>query len=191
MSGGQSQKAGADRLLPELFLRRGRARHARLFQSRAQGRNLGFEPHQHSHIARRQAVVQLSGVGALLGLIQQGVGRGTDKPLHASGQPAGFGPLVRRGEELQLGPQRPGRAQQAALPPALQKVLGHVQHVLAGAVAPAQPVHRKLRPAGPQRSLALARGPAKAVDGLIRVADAEKALAAGRQQGADHGQLHG
>ena len=119
------------------------------------------------------------------------LGRGTDKPLHASGQPAGFGPLVRRGEELQLGPQRPGRAQQAALPPALQKVLGHVQHVLAGAVAPAQPVHRKLRPAGPQRSLALARGPAKAVDGLIRVADAEKALAAGRQQGADHGQLHG
>ena len=70
MFGGQSQKAGADRLLPELFLRRGRTWHARLLQSRAQGRNLGFEPHQHSYISRRQAVVQFGGAGTLFGLIQ-------------------------------------------------------------------------------------------------------------------------
>ena len=191
MPGSQGQEVGADRLLPEFLLGRSRAGDAHLLQGRAQGRNLGLEAYQHGHVARRQAVVQFSGVGAVLGLVQKSVGRGPDKPLHAPGQPAGFGPLVRRGEKLQLGPQGPGRVQVAASAPALQKILGHVQYVLAGAVALSQPVDHKRRPAGPQGILALARGPTEAVNGLIRVADAEKSPAVRRQQGANHGQLHG
>ena len=80
--------------------------------------------------------------------------------------------------------------QGAAVPAALQQALGHVQHALAGAVALAQTADAQGGPEGAQAVLALAAGATEAVDGLVRVADTEKAVAVLGQQGADQAQLH-
>ena len=80
--------------------------------------------------------------------------------------------------------------QGAAMPAALQQALGHVQHALAGAVALAQTADAQGGPDGAQAVFALAAGATEAVDGLVRVADAEKAAAVLGQQGADQTQLH-
>ena len=80
--------------------------------------------------------------------------------------------------------------QGAAVTAPLQQALGHVQHALAGAVALAQTADAQRGPEGAQALLALAAGATEAVDGLVGVADAEKAVAVLGQQGADQPQLH-
>ena len=124
-------------------------------------------------MAAREAFVQ---VGLL-------VGRAADEVGYAVGNPCGFTFGTRRGHPLQGGGRAGDGRELAAGAVTGQSVVSGFQNGGRGAVAFGEAQHAKLRPAGTKSLFYAGIRAAEAVDGLIRVADAEESRAVGRSKG--------
>ena len=184
MGRGHGQEASAGRILPKSVFGRGGAGNTRLFERCPQGCDLRPQANQHGNVARGQRSVKFVRLGAAQMLVKQGVGRRAEQGLHAASNPADLCLLVRGRKKAQLGAELPRRREWPALSLVVQQAARHVQHVLAGTKTAAKTKDRQIGPDGTQAAFTLPRYASKAIDGLIRVANAKKTLAVAGQQTA-------
>ena len=136
-----------------------------------------FQAHKNRNVARCQCSGQAVQI-VPLAVIQQGVGRCTQQMSNPLCYPAGLGALIGSGKEPQFSREGLRGQQWAALPIVVQKAAGHIQYALAGTEALPKAEDVQPRPAGAQTFLALARNATESINGLIRVANAEKSMCA-------------
>ena len=151
-------------------------------------RYLGPEADEHGDVRGRQRACQ--GFVRVRG-VEQGVRRGTDEAAYFFCYPERFSALAGGLEEIQAGFERPRGLEEAGSGMRQHGLSGHGQYFLAGAEASVQRLHGKGRPYAFEHAAYVVRGAAEAVNGLVGIADAEKARAVCREHGLQDAHLQG